>query len=113
MEYSHKSILLTSPSRAFGSIQRYIQGPGELNNVFEYGKKYGSRFLFLVDSGVFDMIRTQVEAIEDNCGWIAPVSAYPGEFELEAMAAGAIRVLSGEETPKTYTGIPVFQGFED
>ena len=39
MEYSHKSILLTSPSRAFGSIQRYIQGPGELNNVFEYGKK--------------------------------------------------------------------------
>jgi len=39
MEYSHKSILLTLPSRAFGSIQRYIQGPGELNNVFEYGKK--------------------------------------------------------------------------
>ena len=56
MEYNHKSILLTSPSRAFGSVQRYIQGPGELNQVFEYGKKYGDRFLFLVDSGVFDMI---------------------------------------------------------
>ena len=54
-----------------------------------------------------------VKSIEDNCGWIAPVSAYPGEFELEAMAAGAIRVLSGEEEPKTYTGVPVFQGFED
>ena len=47
------------------------------------------------------------------CGWIAPVSAYPGEFELEAMAAGAIRVLDGEEEPKTYTGVPVFQGFDD
>ena len=34
-----------------------------------------------------------VASIEENCGWIAPVSAYPGEFELEAMAAGAIRVL--------------------
>jgi len=52
-----------------------------------------------------------VKAIEDNCGWIAPVSAYPGEFEMEAMAAGAIRVLTGEEALKTYTGIPVFQGF--
>lgn len=54
-----------------------------------------------------------VKHIETTCGWIAPVFAYPGEFELEAMAAGAIRVLSGEEEPKTYTGVPVFQGFED
>lgn len=54
-----------------------------------------------------------VASIKENCGWIAPVSAYPGEFELEAMAAGAIRVLDGEEEPKTYTGVPVFQGFED
>jgi len=52
-----------------------------------------------------------VASIERACGWIAPVSAYPGEFELEAMAAGAIRVLSGEEQPKEYTGIPVFSGF--
>ena len=28
------------------------------------------------------------------------------------MAAGARRVLSGEERPKTYTGVPVFQGFD-
>ncbi len=54
-----------------------------------------------------------VASIENACGWIAPVSAYPGEFELEAMAAGAIRVLDGEEEPKTYTGVPVFQGFDD
>ena len=54
-----------------------------------------------------------VASIERGCGWIAPVSAYPGEFELEAMAAGAIRVLAGEEEPLTYTGIPVFQGFDD
>lgn len=52
-----------------------------------------------------------VAYIQDACGWIAPVTAYPGEFELEAMAAGAIRVLDAEEEAKTYTGIPVFQGF--
>ena len=54
-----------------------------------------------------------VASIEEACGWIAPVSAYPGEFELEAMAAGAIRVLDGEEEAKSYTGVPVFQGFAD
>ena len=79
MEYSHKSILLTSPSRAFGSVQRYIQGPDELNNVFEYGKKYGDRFLFLVDTGVFEMIRTQVEAIEDRCGCSCEFRSFYGE----------------------------------
>ncbi len=54
-----------------------------------------------------------VASVRRGCGWIAPVSAYPGEFELEAMAAGAIRVLDGEEEPKTYTGVPVFRGFGD
>lgn len=52
-----------------------------------------------------------VEAVRKNCGWIAPVTAYPGEFELEAMAAGADRVLDGEEEAKRYTGEPVWNGF--
>lgn len=53
-----------------------------------------------------------VAQITDTCSWIAPVTAYPGEFEMEALAAGAIRILSGEEALKTYTGVPVWSGFE-
>lgn len=49
-----------------------------------------------------------VEKITEACSWIAPVSAYPGEFELEAMAAGVIRVLDGVEEGKIYTGEPVW-----
>lgn len=49
-----------------------------------------------------------VAYIEENCSWIAPVSAYPGEFEMEAMAAGAVRVLEGKEEVKTYSGKPVW-----
>lgn len=49
-----------------------------------------------------------VSCIREACGFLAPVSAYPGEFEMEAMAAGAIRVLSGEEMPKEYTGKPLW-----
>lgn len=49
-----------------------------------------------------------VDAITQTCGFIAPVCAYPGEFEMEAMAAGAMQVLTGEVEAKTYTGVPVW-----
>ena len=48
--------------------------------------------------------RELVEKIREACSFIAPVTAYPGEFEMEAMAAGAVRVLTGAEPLKTYTG---------
>lgn len=53
-----------------------------------------------------------VEQITGACSFIAPVSAYPGEFEMEAMAAGAIRALKGAEQVRSYTGEPVFQQFK-
>ena len=48
-----------------------------------------------------DLVAKIKEAVE----FIAPVYAYPGEFEMEAMAHGATRVLDGEEELKTYTGV--------
>jgi len=45
--------------------------------------------------------------------YIAPVVLMPGEFEMEALAAGAIRALEGKEEIKTYTGEPVWMGFEE
>lgn len=53
-----------------------------------------------------------VAEISRDCSWIAPVTAYPGEFEMEAMAAGAERVLDGTEQAKKYTGVNIFQGFD-
>lgn len=43
-----------------------------------------------------------VADIKKYVEWIAPVTVYPGEDELLALAQGAIRVLSGEETAKEY-----------
>lgn len=45
-------------------------------------------------------------------GWIAPFIVYGGDFEMEALASGAIRALSGEEETKEYTGKPVWSGFD-
>jgi butyrate kinase len=53
-----------------------------------------------------------VDGITARVQYIAPVKVYAGEFEMEAMAAGALRVLTGQEQAKTYTGIPVWQGFK-
>jgi butyrate kinase len=53
-----------------------------------------------------------MEKITKAVRFIAPVTVYAGEFEMEALAAGAIRVLSGEEEPKTYTGVPIWQGLD-
>ncbi len=53
-----------------------------------------------------------VEKVKENVGYIAPVKVYAGEFEMEAMAAGALRVLRGQEKLLEYTGVPVWNGFE-
>jgi butyrate kinase len=49
-----------------------------------------------------------VNQIKMKCGFLAPVTAYPGEFEMEAMANGVIRILTGENKAKVYTGVPAF-----
>lgn len=54
-----------------------------------------------------------VDTIQADCGWIAPIVSYPGEFEQDAMAQAALQVLRGEVKPKKYTGKPVWDGFHD
>ena len=53
-----------------------------------------------------------VKGIEKHCGFIAPVSAYPGEMEQEALGLSALKVLRGECAALTYSGRDVWQGFE-
>lgn len=53
-----------------------------------------------------------VAQITQASSWIAPVSAYPGEFEMEAMASGAARALNGTETLKKYSGKAIWNGFD-
>lgn len=43
-----------------------------------------------------------MELIAQRVDFIAPVCLYPGENEIEALSAGALRVLRGEETPTNY-----------
>lgn len=53
-----------------------------------------------------------VEEVTRRVSWIAPVKVYGGDFEMEALAEGAIRALTGEEAVKEYTGEPTWSGFD-
>ncbi len=64
--------------------------------IYQIGKAIGSMAVVLegrVDGillgGGMAHSEDLVQRLRDTCAWIAPVTAYPGEFEMEAMAAGA------------------------
>lgn len=57
--------------------------------------------------------KPMVEMIEKKTSFIAPVVVLAGEYEMEGLAFGALRVLQGLEEPLSYTGEPVFKGFEE
>lgn len=52
-----------------------------------------------------------VRGVQQRCGWIAPITVYPGECEQEAMADSVLEVLRGGKQANRYTGQPVFRGF--
>ena len=58
----------------------------------------------------FDDVKNQ---IEKRCGWIAPISVYAGEYEQEALASGALHVLTGKKEALQYSGKPVWDSFTD
>ena len=76
---------------------------------YQIGKEVGA--MAAVMKGKVDQIiltggiaygQETVDAITDMVGWIAPITVYPGEDELLALAQGALRVLNGEEPARVY-----------
>ena len=55
-------------------------------------------------TGRYTRFRKLLDYIRQHTEWIAPIFIYENEVEQEAMCAGALRVLRGEEEPKVYTG---------
>jgi butyrate kinase len=47
-----------------------------------------------------------VDDVTARCSFIAPVMVFPGENEMEALAWGAIRVLTGQEEAREYSAAP-------
>ena len=52
-----------------------------------------------------------IDMLREMCGWIAPISVYPGEMEQEALAVAVFEALKGLRPIRHYEGKPVWQGF--
>jgi butyrate kinase len=74
-------------------IAKYI---GEISVVLE------GKIDQIIFTGGIAYSPTLVPDLKAKVEWIAPVTVYPGEDELLALAQGAIRVLDGEEKAKVY-----------
>ena len=76
---------------------------------YQLGKEIGSMAVVL-DGKVDQIILTggiaynqiTCDYFKEHCGFIAPITVYPGEDELLALAQGALRVMNGEEEAKVY-----------
>jgi butyrate kinase len=58
----------------------------------------------LLFTGGMAHLQRLVAALRDYVDWIAPVTVYAGEDELQALTEGVLRVLRGEEQPRFLTG---------
>ena len=56
----------------------------------------------IILTGRYVRFKEMIDYLTEKCGWIAPIYVYQNEVELEAMAEGAYKVLTGESVPKIY-----------
>ena len=96
-------------------VERMIAGGDEharlIFSALGYSLAKGIGDLATVVSGKVDRIiltggaahsKALTGNIISHVEWIAPVEVMAGEYELEALASGALRVLRGEEKPHTF-----------
>ena len=95
-------------------VARIADGDQEAKNIreafiYQISKNIGSMACVL--QGKVDQIlitggiahnQNIIDDIAANCGFIAPIKAYPGEDELLALAQGALRVMNNEEKAMEY-----------
>ena len=74
--------------------------PAVLGTIADYAvalvTALGPDTVFSLTGGMAHSERV-VNRLIEQIGWIAPITVYPGEDELRALAEGVFRVLDGEE----------------
>lgn len=96
-------------------VEKMVQGgdekAAEVREAFimQVAKNIGSMSCVLkgkvdqiVITGGIAYDKVVVSGLKERAGFIAPITVYPGEDELLALAQGALRVLNGEEKAMVY-----------
>lgn len=85
--------------------------------IYQIAKQIGSMYVALkcncsaiILTGGIANEEYLVKSLKKYIAKLGKVVVMPGEYELEALSAGALRVLNNVESPKSYTSEPVFKG---
>jgi butyrate kinase len=102
-------------TRDLREVERLIDGGDErarlvLDSMLYQVRKEAGAMAAVLDGRVDAVLLTGglarservVAELGDRLAWIAPVSVFPGEDELRALAEGALRVLTGAESAGVY-----------
>lgn len=114
--------LHTSDAREVGEMIKQGNSYAKLvydGMIYQIGKTAGAMAIVLqgmVDgvilTGGISHDAYVVDSLKKMLSFLAPVEVMAGEFEMEALGSGAVRVLEGKEAAKIYTGEPVWSGFQ-
>ncbi|MCD8349775.1 MAG: glycerol dehydrogenase [Planctomycetaceae bacterium] len=68
-------------SRAFSSPGKYIQGPGELDNIFVYASVFGARAIIIIDPFFYESLQATLQRNDD--GFASLCKRFGGECTVE------------------------------
>ena len=92
-------------ARAFGSPSRYIQGPGEINNLPEFAANYGNTALAIIDSFFYEEYRVKIPQMFSDAGMVAYAVEFSGKSSDEALKALVDHCKTLPQIPDTFIGI--------
>ena len=94
-----------SIARAFGSPSRYVQGPGEFNNLPVFASNYGDTALAIIDTFFYASMKDRIEELFAQKG----MKAYAVEFNGRCSHATMKELIAFTEAlpkiPDTFIGI--------
>lgn len=92
-------------ARAFGSPSRYIQGPGEINNLPKFAANYGNTALAIVDNFCYNDYKKRLPLLFEASGMTCYVVEFSGASSTETLNRIVAYCKTLPEIPDTFIGI--------
>ena len=90
-------------SRGWCSPERYVQGPGEFDNLKFYTDKFGRKILAFIDGFLYDEFGKRLKALYEEEGYVVNAVAFSGEVTEELIDEKAKEF--SEDRPDVVLGI--------
>ena len=92
-------------ARAFGSPSRYVQGPGEINNLPKFAANYGKTALAIIDPFFYQEYSAKILKMFADAGMTAYTVEFPGVSSDAALQSLVEHCKTLPQIPDTFIGI--------